>query len=406
MPTFVYSGRQAGRLVEGMVDAPSVDRLLAQLTERGVTPISVTEDDGAAPESTETGWLSPRRKVGLDELILLSRQLRSLTQAGVPIARAIRGLSESVPNKVLADVLEDVVASLEAGTDLATSLRRHDHVFSNLYVSVVHVGENTGRLDQAFAQISKYLELEKETRQRFKSATRYPLIVMAAIGVALTIISLFVIPAFADAFNKFDAELPWQTQVLLAVSGFTVDYWYLMLAAGVGAWFGFRAWIDTERGRLKWDELKLRLPLIGGIFDRINLSRFCQTFSMVLSAGVPVNQGLAIVGHATGNAFFASKIQAMQSGIEGGERVSNVARNSELFSPVVLQMIAIGEETGRMDVLLAEAATFYEEEVDYRLKGLSEAIEPIMVIAIGGMVLVLALGVFLPLWDLSSVALK
>ena len=367
--------------------------------------MTITEDEGFDTEAASTpGFRLFEQKVSLDEVILFSHQMHSLSKAGISVVRAVRGLAESQNNARLKDVLLDISANLEAGADFATSLRKYPQVFSELYASVIHVGENTGRLDQAFKQIALYLEVERETRKRIKAATRYPMFVMGAIAIAIVIMNVFVIPAFAEVFAKFDAELPWQTRVLIGISNFFVDYWLLIACALGLAIYALRRYLNSDEGRYQWDKVKLRLPILGGIFERVNLSRFCQTFAMVSRSGIPITQGLHVISRAIGNEFMADRVSIMRQGIERGASVSQTAVESEMFTPVVLQMIAVGEETGSMDELLEQAAGFYEEEVDYQLKSLTDAVEPILIIAIGIMVLILALGVFLPLWDLSSVA--
>ena len=405
MAHFSYQARDAiGRALKGHIEAANAALVAAQLGEIGAIPLTIEpyqEEKGSAA-TLDLPWFKSRVKI--DELIIFSHQMATLAKAGISVVRAVRGLAESARNPRLAAVLGEVAADLEGGVDFATCLKRHDDVFSDLYASVIHVGENTGRLDEAFRRIAQYLELERETIKRLKSATRYPSFVLIAIGVAIAILNMFVIPAFASVFEKFNAQLPWQTQVILSISQFSVTYWPYLLGVAVAASYGVKRWIDTEDGRHAWDRSKLRLPIIGGIFERINLARFCQTFAMVMKSGLPVTQGLTIVASAIGNSYMARLVVGMRAGIERGESITKTAGSSGMFTPVVMQMIAVGEETGSIDELLAQCAGFYEEEVDYALKTLTDAIEPILIIAIGAMVLVLALGVFLPLWDLSGVA--
>jgi MSHA biogenesis protein MshG len=287
---------------------------------------------------------------------------------------------------------------------LAPALGQHPAVFSNLFLSLIHVGENTGRLDMAFKEVGKYLELEKNTSKQVKSAPRYPMFVMVAIAVAIGVVTVFVIPVFEDAFNRLGADLPWQTVALMATSAFVVDYWPFILATIFILVTGFTHWKSTEAGRLRWDEAKLKFPLAGPIFERVALGRFSRTFSMVLGAGVPIVQGLNVVAGAVGNAFVAQNVEKMREGIERGESLHRTAANSNMFTPLVLQMISVGEETGTVDELLVEVADFYDAEVEYDLKKLGDSIEPILIVFIAGLVLILALGVFLPIWDLSSVA--
>jgi len=409
VPRYRFEAQDAnGRKLAGHVDAVSPTAVAAQLSATGAIPLRIDDDDESrSGDRSHSGdrvydWFKPRIK--LDEVIVFSHQMASLTKAGISVVRAIRGLAESTRNVRVRDVLTALAADLEGGSDIATSMGRHPDAFSDLYVAVIHVGENTGRLDEAFKRIAQYLELERETVKRVKSATRYPGFVMIAIAIAIVILNLFVIPAFAQVFEKFQAELPWQTRAILGISDFFVAYWmYLLAAIGVGVWL-IRRWLETEEGRLKWDERKLKVPIVGGIFERIHIARFCETFAMVMRAGLPVTQGLHVVSNAIGNEFMAQRVAAMRAGIERGESITSTAVASGLFTPVVLQMIAVGEETGSVDELLSQAARFYEEEVDYELKSLTDALEPVLIIAIGIMVLVLALGVFLPLWDLSGVA--
>lgn len=403
MPVFNYQGRnQQGELVSGKLEGANADAVASQLTSRGLVPLNIQEMLAAAPASFDAKKLFQKRSINLEELIIFSRQMYSLSKAGVPIIRALRGLAGSVRNELLQETLFDVADTLESGVDLASSLNRHPKIFSDLYVSVVHVGENTGRLDLAFKQVAGYLELERDTKKRIGEATRYPMFVILAIVIATGVINVLVVPAFSKLFESFNADLPWQTQFLIWCSNFTINNWYWILAAVAGAILAGHYYIQTEAGRLHWDRTKLRIPLVGGIFERINLGRFARTYAMVARAGVPVVQALSVVANAVGNTYVAERINAMRSGIERGENFSRTANSSGLFSPLVMQMIVVGEETGSMDELLDEVADFYEQEVDYDLKSLGAKIEPILLLVVAAMVLVLALGVFLPMWDLSS----
>lgn len=382
-----------------------------------ITPIEITETRAAAPKreratnpvgAATSGLPRPKllggNKVDVTDLIIFSRQMFSLTKAGMPLDRALRGLEASISSIPMKRVLRDAVAQLEKGLDLTGAFSRHPKVFSPLYLSLVHVGENTGRLDLAFEQIGKYLELERSTAKQIKSATRYPSIVLIAIAVALGIITVFVIPVFAETFEKLGAELPWQTRVLINISDFMVAFWMYILAALAGAFVAFRNWSNTEKGRTQWDQRKMSFPLVGSIFSRVALSRFSRTFAMMAKAGVPVVQSLGVIARAVGNKYIGDHILQMQDGISRGESLYKTAVKSGMFSPLVLQMIAVGEESGNVDELMQEVADFYDAEVEYDLKKLGSAIEPILIVFIAGMVLILALGVFLPIWDLASAA--
>jgi MSHA biogenesis protein MshG len=322
----------------------------------------------------------------------------------MPLDRALRGLEASISSPGMKRVLKDAVAQLEKGIDLTTAFSRHPKVFSQLYLSLIHVGENTGRLDLAFEQVGKYLELERSTTKQIKSATRYPSIVLIAIAVALAVIMIFVIPVFAETFEQLQATLPWQTVLLINISDFFVAYWMFILAALVASYIIFGRWIKTDKGRSKWDKRKMSFPLIGSIFNRVALARFSRTFAMTMKAGVPVVQALGVIARAVGNKYIGDNILQMQEGISRGESLYKTAGKTGMFSPLVMQMIAVGEESGNVDELMQEVADFYDAEVEYDLKKLGSAIEPILIVFIAGMVLVLALGVFLPIWDLASAA--
>ncbi|MEX2353006.1 MAG: type II secretion system F family protein, partial [Gammaproteobacteria bacterium] len=342
------------------------------------------------------------KRPDLDDILLFTRHIYTMMKSGVPITRAMNGIIASTRNIYLVDALKESLNFLESGRDLASSLGRHPEIFPTLYISMVKVGEETGRLDEAFMRITHYLELEKDTRQRVKAAIRYPIFVVVAISIAIAVINIFVIPTFAELFAKADVALPWQTRLLMMTSGFFVTWWPLILAGIVGGALGFRSWIQTENGRYWWDRNKLRIPIIGDILHRATLGRFARAFSMALTSGVPLIQALTVVARSVDNEYISEHILNMRNGIERGESVTRTATITGQFTPLVLQMLSVGEETGEMDNLLVEVADYYEREVDYDIKNLSSSIEPILIIAIGIMVLILALGVFLPMWDLSQ----
>lgn len=421
MPTFQYSGRDnSGSLVSGSLDAASAEEVAARLFGESVTPIEISETDratkrtvkkkdnkrpGLEPDASiidRLNHLLGAHNVTTDDLIMFSRQMQSLTKAGLPLDRAIKGLEASLTNPGFKSVLKSVVESLENGQSLASALGQFPTIFSNLFLSLIHVGENTGRLDLAFSEIGKYLELEKNTGKQVKSATRYPLFVIVAMAVALAVLTVFVIPVFQDTFERLGADLPWQTVALLETSNFVMEYWPFILFVIFSSVFGFISWSKTERGQYEWDKWKLRFPLAGIIFERVALGRFARTFSMVLGAGLPLVQGLTVVGGAVGNEYISANIKKMREGVERGESLHRTAANSGMFSPLVLQMISVGEETGMVDELLGEVADFYHAEVEYDINRLSQSIEPILISFIAGLVLILALGIFLPIWDLGT----
>lgn len=402
MPKFNYTGREpSGEMKTGMLDALDANAAAKMLLARSITPISIDPVTGSASQSeVKVNFLTPR--VSLDELVIFSRQMYSLTHAGIPILRAVSSLAESSNSIRLKIALTDIISLLERGRTLSSAMHQHSHIFNRLYVSVLHVGENTGQLDQAFLQLAGYLEREQETRRQIKAATRYPIFVVIALVAALVIMNIFVIPKFADMFNKFGAELPLMTRFLLGMSDFFINQWYILIGALLAMFFGVRNYLQTPDGSLAWSRRKIRLPIIGKVIERSLLARFCRSFSMMLKAGVPLTTALNLVAEAVGNRYMETRILEMRQSIEKGENLSRVTQASGLFTPMVLQMVNVGEETGRVDELLAEVADFYEREVDYDLSNLTAKIEPILIGIVAAMVLVLALGIFTPMWDMMS----
>lgn len=404
---FRYRGKDSrGVVQQGSLAAAGQDAAASELMRRGITPLTIEEEVESTSLSEQFERIPLfRRRVTLDELIVFCRQMHALTKAGIPLIRTMRGLADTTRSKVLAEVLDDVTDRLEAGANMATAMQAHPAVFSDLFIAMIHVGENTGMLDDAFKRLSDILELERDTKRRLKQALRYPMFVVVALFAALMVVNFLVIPKFATVFDRLGADLPFLTQVLVGTSNFLLGYWYLMLFALAAGGLLLRQWKQTEQGRLTWDRYKLRIPIIGPLLELITLSRFSRNFASMLAAGMPVTHALTVVADATDNAWIAIHLKEMRHGIERGESLLRTARNSGMFTPLILQMIAVGEETGSVDDMLNNVADFYDEDVDFGLKRLAESIEPILIVAMGVLVLILALGVFLPIWDLGAAAM-
>lgn len=410
MAEFVYSGRTADGIVNGTLDAPNASAVADLLAARGVTPLDIRESDspsnaeGLSREIDLSRFFPP--KVETVDLLLFSRQLNILMRSGVPILRALAGLTESATNVAMKNTLTEVRRSLESGLDLSTSLMSHPKVFDTFYVSMVRVGEMTGRLDDIFIRLFRHIEFEQFMRQQVKAALRYPSFVMIAMFVAVGVINAFVIPAFATVFKGFNAELPWMTKLLLATSEFTINYWWIILGAIAAMVFMFQRWVATKAGKFIWDRTKLSIPVAGKIVRKAMLSRFARSFALALKSGVPVAQALGVVAATVENSYISHKVEGIRESVERGETILRSAALSGIFTPVVLQMIAVGEETGAIDELMEEVADLYTNEVEYELKTLGAQIEPIMIVFMGILVLILAMGVFLPVWDLGRTAFK
>jgi MSHA biogenesis protein MshG len=405
VPTFQYKARgQRGDAIEGVIEAASTDLAATRLIEGGLTPVDIQPLKQKTGMSTDIADLFPA-KVQLVDLIQFSRQMHSLMKAGVPILSALSGLAAHTVNRTLAKTLAGVMESLQAGRDLSSSMAQFPDVFSVFYISLVRVGETSGQLEEVFHQLATYLQREKKTRDQIKSAMRYPVFVLVAILVAITVINVLVVPAFAAMFAQFDAELPLPTRILIAMSDFTINRWELLVGGGVALVAGGRMYVRSEDGRYAWHKLLLRFPLIGQILYRAALARFSRLFALVQASGIPIVTGLSVVARALDNDFIQERVLSMRDGIERGESLSNTAAGTGIFDHLVLQMLQVGEQSGATDDLLREVADYYDSEVDYAVDKLSASIEPTLTIILAVLVFLLAAGIFLPMWDLASVAL-
>jgi MSHA biogenesis protein MshG len=406
VPQFQYSGRnRRGESVNGRMDGASIDAVATQLFNNGITPIDINVADVrrdvlGSLRGLRLQWNEGR--VRIVDQIFFCRQMYTLLKAGVPIMQALRGLRDTTQNQALAKVIGSLIDGLDAGLDLTSAVKRHAEVFPPVFVSLISVGENTGSLPEAFAQLADYFNREKDTRDRIKQAVRYPVFVIIAMVIALLIVNIFVIPAFAKVYANLKVALPLPTRMLIGFSTFTLQNWYWIIIGMVGAGVGARLYVQTPDGRYRWDRFRLQIPVIGGIIYRASLGRFARALSMTMRSGVPVVQGMTVISNAVDNEYIATRILQMRDGLERGESITRTAGATEMFPPLVLQMISVGEESGAVDTLLTEVAEYYEREVDYDLKNLSSSIEPILLVAVGGLVLVLALGVFLPMWDMAA----
>ncbi|MEK8029506.1 type II secretion system F family protein [Ideonella sp. DXS29W] len=412
MIRYAYTGRSATGPVHGTLEGPNANAVADMLFARGVTPLRIeAEAQVSTPteEAPSKPWPQRLREmlqgpVGTVELMLFCRQLHTLMRSGVPILRALLGLQESATHPGMKACLAEVRRSLESGIELSMSFAQQSHLFNGFFVAMVRVGEMTGRLDEVFDRLFKHLEFEMFMRQQVKSALRYPMFVMSAMVIAIGVINVLVIPAFAGVFESFHAELPLPTRILLATSRFTIDFGWLIALMAVGLALGWNAWRKTPEGELRWAEFVLNIPVAGKIVRKAMLARFARGFAMSLKSGVPIERALAAVAQTVDNVYIAKRIDGMRDSVERGESVTRSAAAAGVFTPVVLQMISVGEETGAIDELMEEVADLYSNEVQYELKTLNQQVEPILIVFLGVLVLVLALGVFLPMWDLGRAA--
>lgn len=403
MPAFSYSARDAGgALVHGTIDMPDVSAAASALIGRGIVPLDIEPAAAANGMPIAFKWTLFAERVKPVDLLLFTRQLGTLLKSGVPILQALAGLQQSTVNPAFRQVLERVRESLASGHELSAALGRETEVFSPFYVSMVRVGESTGRMDEVLVRLHEHIDFEQYMRGQVKSALRYPSFVAVAMVVAVAVVNLMVVPAFAKVFASFHAELPLLTRVLIATSNFMLGWWWALALGIAGSIFGWRAWLGTPEGRMTWDRWKLWLPIAGKIILKATLSRFARSFALAARSGVPVISALGLVARTVDNEHVGARIERMREGVSRGESVLRTAHAAGVFTPVALQMIAVGEESGALDQLVEDVADMYQRDVQYELKTLSTQLEPILITMLGVMVLILALGVFLPMWDLSQ----
>lgn len=409
MALYNYRGRDADlAIVTGTIDAESTAAVVRELAVKRIVPIEVNAGEANQPTAAAVPmdwgrWLEPR--IADEDVILFTRQIYTLQRTAVPILRALAGLQASTANPTFAKVLGEIRYDLDQGRDLSVAMERHTSVFSPFYVSMVRVGEVSGRMVEVFNRLFIHLEFEKDIREQIKAVVRYPAFVMVAAAIGILILNMFVIPVFASVFAGFNAQLPLPTRILIGFSSWTTRWWPLLAIAAVAGGFGIRAGLRSPAGRYWWDQRKLQLPIIGEIIQKATLAKFARSFALASQSGIPVLQALTVVSRTVDNAFIARRIEEMREGIERGESLYQCAEATRVFTPVVLQMIAVGEETGETDSLLAEVAGMYERETAYAIKGLATKIEPIILLMLGVLVLVLALGIFLPMWSLGGAAM-
>lgn len=407
MPEFYYNARdKEGKAVKGHRNASSADDLASQLASEGLLPLDISSKSEKKIAKSEFNFRIFAQKVTHDELHMFCRQMYSLLKAGIPISVAVTKLAETSRNKTLVNALQQIVVTLNKGNSLHVAMAQFPNIFSDFFRNLITVGENTGDLDVMFLHLADYLSLEVDITKKIKTALRYPIMVLVAIVIALLVINVFVIPAFSKLYANMHGELPLPTQILLSTSNFIMSYWYIMLGIILLTAICIRRYIRTPEGAITWGRLQLKIPIIGWLIQRMLLTRFARLLALVLRAGITAVEGIQMVGASTNNAYMAQKIKGVTDLIARGNTIASAIEKTKLFPPLVIQMILLGEESGTIDTLLDEVADYYQREINYDIVRLSDAIEPIMLIIIGGMVLVLALGIFLPMWNLANLVKK
>lgn len=405
MDNFTYEGRnQRGELIKGKIESPNQQAVAQWMLGTGITPVMIRPIPQAKPQPQWLTKIQGQGSLSPTELLLFTRQMGTMVKAGLPLLQALAGMQKSSTNIRLVALLGAIREDLDKGLELSTAMARHPKFFDDYYVSMIRVGEGAGQLEEIFVRLFAQLEFERDMKQKIKGALRYPTFVVIAISVAIGILAIFVIPVFAKVYASMKVQLPPLTRLLLAVSDFAVHYWWLVIVVIMTAIYGFRLYLKQPEGRYRWDKFKLKLPLIGSILSKAGIARFCLSFSIACRSGVPIDQAFTLVAKVVDNAFYEKRIHQMRDGITRGETMLRIAQSAGIFKAMELQMIAVGEATGELEKMMGQVAEMYQEEVQYEVGRLGSAIEPILLAVMGGLVLVLMLGIFLPLWDLGQLA--
>jgi type II secretory pathway component PulF len=390
----------AGLSQNGVVEAPDLDRALEAVHVLGLTPVRMESQSAAALAARRA---SPfRKKVTTRDLILFTRQLETMLESGLPILSALDILHQQTAHAVLREAIDRVRADVEQGSTLTEAMRRHPRCFPVVFVNLVHAGEEGGLLTQMLDRIGGLLEYEEETEHRIRSATFYPTLIVGELLLAFVVLVKFVLPRFASLFRGLGAELPLPTRILIGTSDFFEKQWYFVILMTIAAITAGVVWSRTEKGRRTLDAWILTAPIFGPIFTKTIMSRFARVLAALVAAGIPIVQALGISRGVAGNKVVEEEIDRMRDGVIAGMGLSEPLRGRDVFPPIVIKMLAVGQETGAIDKMLLRVARYFDQDVDYTVKNLSSAIEPVLLAVLGAVVLFTALAVFLPLWGLMD----
>jgi len=390
---------QDGMLVTGNFEASSYEEAATHLeNELQYAPLRIKEK----PESTLNNLMDSMQKVTRQDVINFTRQFTTLLRAGVPMLGSLDALREQIDNPKVKKTIEALYNDVESGTSFSGALSKHPKVFSEMYVNTVKAGETAGNLDDVLDNLVRQLERDEETTGELKSALRYPILVLSGMAIAVVILVTYVIPKFANLFASGDAELPAATRILLATSDFFQAYWIYMVAAIIIGVIAFKRWTNTESGLRQWDMVKLKMPVFGNIIKLMSVSRFAFVFQTLNQSGMPILKSLKVASEATGNKIIGEAIDKVADRVEKGQGLAIPLKETKLFPPLVIQMISVGEESGSLDAMLHNVAIHYEEKVSEITGNIMTYIQPIITLFMGAVVLILAMGVFLPMWSMMD----
>lgn len=405
MANYIYQAiDENGKTVSGVIEAESSDVVNSQLSARGLMPSKIIEEKISGRESIFSKIAYFGAVVKVADLILFTKQFRSMLHAGVPILRLLQVLESQTENKVLKSAITKIIQDIRQGSSLADALEKFPKIFSPLYCSMIRAGEISGSVSDVLERLIYIIEHETKVKSDIKSALRYPKIVFIALSLAFFILLTFVVPVFANMFAKAGLILPWPTKVAMFMYYILKNYWYLIIGGGVIIFFGLTTYFKTDKGRLVKDSLLLEIPIIGPLFRKSAMSRFASIFAILQTSGVPIMQSLTILSESIGNAAVSQAFDHVRDRIQEGKGISAPLKTAKYFTPMVIDMIAIGEETGNIDEMLREITKHYDDEVSYAVQGLTDALGPILIVCLAAVVGFFALAIFMPMWDLTKMA--
>lgn len=402
MPKFSYKAiTETGASAKGEIDADSAESASSLIAARGYIPTQVRQIRGGAPAVKVSGFSGIFSGIKTPELILFSKQFKTLIRSGVPMLTILQVLEDQTENNRLKSVLNAIHHDIQEGASLYDAFRRHPDVFPPLYCSMLKAGESAGALPEILDRLVYVIEHEHKVKSDVKSAMTYPIVVLSFLTIAFFILLIGVIPKFVNVFKTAGLDLPLPTKICLGMYNIIVQYWYVLAIAVIGGGIAFFLYSRTEQGRFVRDTLLLKMPLAGKLFQKAAVSRFASIFSILQSSGVDILDAMDILSGTIGNSAISRQLEGIKDRLKEGRGISGPLRQAKYFTPMLVNMIAVGEESGNLDALLRDVAMHYDTEVEYATKKLSDAIAPVLTICLAAVVGFFALAIFLPMWDIS-----
>lgn len=407
MATYRYKAmNETGNFLSGSLEAETLQNANAILVSRGLMPSEVTEVKAGSRDTFLGRIKAITGKVKSNELILFTKQFRSMLNAGVPILRIMQVLEAQTESKVLREAISGIIVDIRQGSTISDSFEKYQKIFSPLYCSMLRAGEISGNVSSVLDRLIYIVEHETKIKADIRAALQYPLIVVIALGIAFIVLLTMVIPQFVSLFSKAGLELPLPTKIAMLLYSMVKNYWYVILGTLAAVIFGLFQYFKTENGKLVRDSFFLAIPILGPLFQKAAMSRFASIFAILQTSGVPVMQSLTILSDTIGNAAIARSFAHVRDKIQEGSGIAVPLKTAKYFTPMVIDMIAIGEESGNIDEMLREISKHYDDEVEYAVKALSDAIGPILIVALAAVVGFFALAIFLPMWDMTKMVSK